>query len=148
MVISKRYLVAAVAVVLLGVSCTDDATTTTTTSGNSAVTGADDVVFSSGVLPETIPDGFPVPQGSSIGSTMVVTKTGFTEVIMRIGAEVGISAEFFNQGLTQAGIAVDSSSADGEGWLVEFSDDGAKGTIELTALGDALSQAVIRYNVP
>ena len=76
----KWRVLAVVVVALIGAACSDTEGTTTT----GGVSSADDVVFGEGELPETIPGEFSLPTGSAIGSTMVVTKTGFTEVIVRI----------------------------------------------------------------
>jgi hypothetical protein len=144
----KRLLLAVV-VVALAVSltgCSDNGEASESeppTSGS-----AEDVVFGSGELPETIPDEFPLPAGSAIGSTMVITSTGFTEVIVRMSAEQDLAVSFFDQELPKAGFTVDSSADDGGTWLIEFSFDGVKGTIEITEPVDGISQAVIRYNVP
>ena len=140
----KWRVLAVVVVELIGAACSDTEGTTTT----GGVSSADDVVFGEGELPETIPGEFSLPTGSAIGSTMVVTKTGFTEVIVRISAEPGISAEFFNQSLAAGGFAVDRSEADGAGWAIEFSLGSAKGTIDLTEPVQGITQAVVRYNVP
>ncbi len=143
---SKGRIVVAVFVALavIGSGCSDGADTSTTIS----IESGDDVVFGEGVLPATIPDGFPLPSGSAVGSTMVVTKTGFTEVVMRISAEMGITAEFFSQGLGQNGFTVDRSEADGDRWAIEFSKDSEKGTISISEPLAGISQAVLRYNLP
>jgi hypothetical protein len=144
----KRLLLAT-AVVALAVSlaaCSDNGEpgdSTTVASGS-----AEDVVFGSGELPATIPEEFPLPAGSAVGSTMVVTQTGFTEVIARISAEQGLTVAFFEQELPQAGFTIDNSTGDDAAWLIEFSLDGAKGTIDVTEPVQGISQAVIRYNVP
>jgi len=147
----KRQMLAVAAVVLalIGAGCGDgdDAVASSVSSG-AAASSADDVIFGSGEFPETIPDGFPLPAGSSVGSTMIVTKTGFTEVVVRVGAGIGVTAEFFDQSLGQAGFSVDSSAAAGEAWVIEFSIDGSKGTIDITEPLEGVSQAVVRYNVP
>ena len=139
-----RILLVVAVVAAIGVGCTDTQGTTTT----EAVISGDDVIFDEGELPETIPDGFPLPQGSAVGSTMVVTKTGFTEFVVRISAELGITAEYFNQALPQGDFSVDRSEAVDGGWDIEFSKGEAKGTIDLTEPVPGISQAVVRYNVP
>jgi hypothetical protein len=144
----RPLLVAAViAFALMASACGDGDETSSTTAGTDLAAG-EDVVFGSGELPETIPADFPLPAGSSVGSTMVVTSSGFTEVIARISANLGTTAEFFDQGLVEAGFAVDSSAGDDKLWVIEFSRDGAKGTIDITEPTEGVSQAVIRYNVP
>ena len=105
-------------------------------------------MFGSGELPATLPTDFPMPAGSSIGSTMVVTSTGFTEVVARISAEQGVTVLFYEQALAGAGFTVDSSAATDSIWLIEFSYDDAKGTIDISEPTPGISQAVIRYNVP
>ena len=140
----KWRILVVIAITLLSAGCSDTEETTTT----EAVTSGDDVVFGEGALPETLPDEFQLPAGSAVGSTMVVTKTGFTEAIVRISAELGISVEYFNQSLPQAGFDVNSSAAVDAGWVIEFAKDSARGTIDLTEPVSGISQAVIRYNVP
>ena len=133
-----------VALAVIATGCSDSAETSTTVS----VDPGDDIVFGDGILPETIPEAFPLPTGSAIGSTMVVTKTGFTEVVVRISTEMGIAAEFFSKGLGQNGFTVASSEADGPNWAIEFSDDSARGTIDISEPVEGISQAVLRYNLP
>jgi hypothetical protein len=141
-----RTVIALVAVLaVVGAGCTDAAETTTTTA---SVAPGEDIVFGDGVLPDTIPDGFPLPNGSAIGSTMVVGQTGFTEVVVRVSAEQGITAEFFSQGLNQNGFTVDRSEAEGENWVIEFSTDTSKGTIDVSEPVEGISQAIVRYNLP
>lgn len=142
----QAYAVLVAALALIGAGCSDDGDSTTTT--GAVVSSADDVVFGSGELPETIPDNFPLPVGSSVGSTMLVTKTGFTEVVIRVSAELGVTAEFFDQALSAAGFAVDNSAADGDGWIIEFGIEDTKGSIDITEPLEGISQAVVRYNVP
>ena len=139
----KWRILVVIAIALLGAGCSDTEGTTTT----EGITG-DDVVFGEGAIPETIPEEFQLPAGSAVGSTMVVTKTGFTEVIVRISAELGISAEYFNQTLPQSGFEVSGSEAVGDGWVIEFTMGSTRGTIDLTEPVSGISQAVIRYNVP
>ena len=132
---------------LLGTGCSDGGDSpSSTSSGGSG--GDDQVVFGSGELPDTLPAGFPLPAGSAVGSTMVVTNTGFTEVLVRISAELGVTAAFFEQSLGEADITVDTSTGEEDGWLIEFSKDGTRGTIDINEPQEGISQAVIRYNVP
>lgn len=140
----KWRILAVIAIAVLGTGCSDTQGTTTT----EGVASGDDIVFGEGQMPETMPAEFQLPAGSAIGSTMVVTSTGFTEVIVRISAELGISVEYFNQSLAQAGFDVNSATAGENRWLIEFSKDSAKGTIDLSEAVPGISQAVVRYNVP
>jgi hypothetical protein len=145
----RRPLLVAVAIALaLVATACSDGDGASSTRADTGVGSGDDVVFGSGELPETIPAEFPLPAGSSVGSTMVVSSSGFTEVIVRINAEQGLTAQFFDQALVASGFSVDRSAAEENLWLIEFSRDEAKGTIEITEPALGISQAVIRYNVP
>lgn len=146
----QRQIIATIVIVLalIGGACSDGDESTSSTSIPTNAGSAEEVVFGSGVVPETLPDSFPMPAGSSVGSTMVVTDTGFTEVIIRVNAELGITTQFFEQNLELAGFEVDGSAADTGSWLIEFNLDGVKGTIDISEPQEAISQAVVRYNVP
>jgi hypothetical protein len=140
--VTRRYAAVIALLALIVAGC--GGSTTTTTEGS--ISG-DDVVFGSGTLPDTL-EGFPLPTGSAIGSTMVVTTTGFTEAVVRISATMGITAAWFEQNLPGAGFTVDSSQAEGKGWAIEYRADGAKGTIDLTEPQEGITQAIVRLNVP
>lgn len=145
----KRLVLAAVAVALaVAVAGCSDNGETSESAPLTSDSPSEDVVFGSGELPSTIPDGFPLPAGSAVGSTMVVTTTGFTEAIVRMNAEQSLAVSYFEQELPKAGFTVDGSADDNGSWLIEFNNDGAKGTIEITEPVEGISQAVIRYNVP
>ncbi|MCP3997586.1 MAG: hypothetical protein GY722_21365 [bacterium] len=139
----RILIMVAMAVAILGAGCSDD-TNTTTTAGSVA---ADDVVFGQGALPDTIPSYFPLPAGTAIGSTMVI-RDGLTEVVIRVSAVQGVTAQFFNQSLPEEGFTVDRSEADGNGWVIDFSDGDAKGTLDITEPQEGISQAVLRFDVP
>ncbi len=145
----RRSAIAATAVVLalLAGACSDtkDLAPSTTSAGTE---NPQEVIFDSGSLPETIPAAFPLPTGSSIGSTMVVTDTAFTEVVVRISATLGLIAEFFDQNLAQSGFEVVSSSGSASEWTIEFTFEGAPGTIDITEPQSDISQAVVRFNLP
>ena len=136
--------VAAVAVAATGCSDTTESTTTTATETTEQT---EDVVFGQGVMPESIPSGFPVPAGSAIGATMVI-KDGLSEVVMRVNAPPAVTAQFFDVELQNAGFTVDDVAEVETGWIVAFNHDGSKGTIDITEPLEGLSQAILRFNVP
>jgi len=106
-----------------------------------------DVAFGEGELPATLPEGFPLPPGSVVGSTLV-TATGLTEVLVRVDGTPDDVAGSLDASLDDAGFTVRSVVVDGDGWFIEFSDDSARGTIEIMALTPVVSQIVISYNLP
>ncbi|MDJ0953593.1 MAG: hypothetical protein QNJ81_07935 [Acidimicrobiia bacterium] len=131
-----------VAIAVIGAACSD--TTEPTTSG---APSGEDVVFGQGEMPETIPAEFPLPAGSVVGSTMVITN-GITEVVIRVSAARGVTAQFFDQGLASGGFVVDRSQDEDGRWLIDFSRDATKGTLVITEPTEGISQVVLRYNVP
>ena len=139
----KWRILVLVAIAFAGAACSDTTETTTTTGAPSA----DDIVFGQGVMPDTVPESFPLPQGSAIGSTMVI-KDGLTEVVIRVSAEIGLTAEYFGQGLEQAGFTVGLSEQSSDGWVIEFARESTKGTLDITEPLEGISQVVLRYNVP
>ncbi len=138
----KWRVVIFVAIAVIGAACSD--TTESTTSG---APSGDDVVFGQGELPDTIPDEFPLPAGSVVGSTMVITD-GITEVVIRVSAERGITVQFFDQGLASGGFTVDRSEEEDGRWVIDFNRDSTKGTLVITEPTEGISQVVLRYNVP
>lgn len=137
-----RLLVLVVVLGITAVGCSDAAPPAT-----SLAPANGDVVFGEGELPATFPENFPLPAGSVVGSTMVVARSGLTEVLVRADMEPGAVASFFDESLGGAGLTIGSSAADGDGWRIEFSDGSAKGTIEISVVAPAISEMVIRYNV-
>ncbi len=138
----KWRVVVLIAIAVIGAACSD--TTETTTTG---APSGDDVVFGQGEMPASVPEEFPLPAGSAIGSTMVI-RDGITEVVIRVSAERGVTAQFFDQGLTSGGFIVDRSEDAGDAWEIDFSRDATKGTLEITEPTEGISQVVLRYNVP
>ncbi len=132
---------------VMATACGDGDDAGSSTPAGGAVPG-DEVVLGAGELPETIPADFPLPPGSSVGSTMVINSSGFTEVVTRSSAGQAITVRFFEEALVEVGFTVTGSSAEGTLWIIEFSRGGAKGTIEISEPTLGISQAVIRYNVP
>jgi len=134
-----RYVILIIALALFGAACSDS-TTTTTASDSTAL-----VEFGSGSVPETMPAGFPVPDQGIVGSTLIDRDRGRTEMIVRVTADLSALTAFFETNLPGRGFTVDSSQQDGDGWKIEFSWDDGTGTIELTSVGQGISQALITF---
>jgi len=133
--------IAFVVLTLVAAGCGDSTASSTT-----APSGAGGVELGQGVMPSTVPGDFPVPQRSSVGSTMVVADSGLTEIVMRIGTAPEIAALFFEQNLPARGFTVARSETDGSRWTIEFSDESLTGTIEISQAKKDVAQAVIRLN--
>jgi hypothetical protein len=148
-----RTLAAAVAVVaMVFAACSSDtggtstsaagSTPTTTIVATSAASG--DFVFGSGTLPDSVPADFPIPNGSTIGSTLVNTATGYTEAALTVPAEVDIVALFFEQNLQARGYEYDAVQADSDTrWSLSFAKDGVAGSIDIAAASAGVSRATL-----
>lgn len=136
----------ALAMLVTLAACGGDGTPSTTTS---AASPSDDVVFSSGVLPETIPDDFPVPAEAVIGSTLVVRSTNATEAIMRLPVAVEVAVAYYEDNLDARGFEVKSSEARADGgWDMEIGRDDFSGTLDFRPAPPELTQIVMRFSTP
>lgn len=106
------------------------------------------LVFGSGSIPATVPDGFPIPSEARVGSTMVDRTRGVTEVIIVYPANISEVVEYFETNLTAVGYTVDESSGTETRWVIEFSSDGLDGDIVIEASGGGVSQGTIRLVQP
>jgi len=140
------------AVVLAG--CTgEDATpqenaTSTTVASTVAPSVNEDIVFGSGVLPSSVPADFPIPEQAVIGSTLVDTPRGITEVILTYPADVVSVADFYATNLPALGYTVDSSAGSDASWEIAFSKDDLTGVVIVSTGGSGLSQGALRLVVP
>lgn len=150
-----KMMTAVVVTALALTACSDDGsgtttapsvTTTTTapstTPPTTAVSG--DFVFGFGELPDSIPEDFPIPNGSQVDSTLVNTKTGFTEAALVVPAETDVVAQFFEQNLEARGYDFDPpvESAGGR-WIVTFGKGDLTGTIDIAPASAGVSRAVV-----
>ncbi len=146
MYVSKLVrLVALVALcTMIATSCSGGSGANSTTTAATG-SGAPDIEFTDGVLPESLPGDFPIPAQAVVGSGMVNRTAGTTELIIRIPASVEAVAKFFDDNFAARGYDVISSEANGaSGWAITFEKDGLSGTIELSPVGIDISQAVLR----
>jgi hypothetical protein len=143
--VSRSSLVRAIAMasvaLLAFTACSDDAATSETVANS----GAPDVEFLDGELPEALPSDFPIPAEAGIGTGMINRTTGQIELILRIPAAVPAVVEFFEANFEARDYTVTSSQAEGaSGWTVAFEKDGATGSVDMSPVGDQLTQLVIR----
>ena len=140
---------AIVAVVLAGCTSEDaDSTSTTTMTSTEAGSGSGDVVFGSGVLPSTVPADLPIPEEAVIGSTLVDTPRGLTEVIVTYPADVTAVVDFFTTNLPAFDYVVDSSAGTDAKWELEFSKDDLSGVIVISTAGSGLTAGSLTIVVP
>ncbi len=116
--------------------------------GAAACGGDDDVEpveFGSGELPETVPGGFPLPDGSAIGSTLIDRVNHRTEFAVNARSDLSATVAFFTVELVNEGYVVDRSDGTDLNWEVEFSKGSLRGEIVLSAL-DSGTAAVVSLN--
>lgn len=101
------------------------------------------VEFGEGVLPESWPADFPVPENAVIGSTLVDHDRDRQEIQLTVPVEVAVLAQYFDINLASNGYAVDSSSGDTAEWEISFRDDGDLGTIVIQSFSGGTASAVV-----
>jgi hypothetical protein len=109
-----------------------------------ASTPTGSVEFGEGEIPETVPDDFPIPPEAVIGATLVDPARDYTEVILRVRAELGEVALYYEQNLGAKGWEVTRSEPAGERWEIEFTrSDDPDGSVELSVGATGVTQAVV-----
>ncbi len=137
----RRFLVLAVAVlVMLAAACGDDGGTTTT-DGNA------NVIIGSGEIPDSVPEDFPFPAGSLIGSTLVDRINTRTEVEVRTPAQFADVVQFWNINLVNSGYVIGESNGGETRWTIEFSKGATAGTVTIVAADVSITQSVVELNL-
>jgi len=105
-------------------------------------TSSDAAVIGSGRIPETMPDGFPIPAGAVIGQTSMdrVAKTTVVDLITQGTLISAVST--YTIGLVSSGYVVDQSLEQGDGWVIRFSRQDLRGTISLAPGADGVGATV------
>lgn len=106
---------------------------------------AEPVEVGRGELPETVPGDFPLPPGSSIGSTVVDRVNNRTEFTVNTGSDLTTAVAFFTVELVNEGYVVGRSNGTDESWQVEFSRGSLRGEIVLTT-PESGTAAVVSLN--
>jgi hypothetical protein len=113
--------------------------------GDDADADAEPVVFGEGEIPSAVPGDFPIPDGASIGSTLVDRINNRSEFTVNVGEDLTSIVAFFTVELVNEGFVVDRSTGNELGWEVEFSRGSLLGEILLTPVGSATA-AVVSIN--
>lgn len=152
---TRSIAIVAIALALLVAACngsSGDTTTTTidaaTTTSTTTDTSGQDLVFAEGEVPETVPDGFPIPDQAVIGSTMIDRTRGVTEMVAVYPANVTEVVDFFETNLPALGYVIDSSSGTDANWTIVFADGDLDGEIVLVVGGSGLTQGTVRIVTP
>ena len=142
------------AVAILAAACTSDEpadTTTTTvvagtgeTTTTTADTSNDPLVFGNGTIPDTVPEGFPIPEEGQVGATMIDRVNGVTEMIVIYPAHIEDVVDYFETNLPATGYTVESSDGTEGRWVVAFSGP-ASGEVHIENAGSGVTQGLVRF---
>ena len=105
-------------------------------------TSPDGVVIGSGVIPETMPEGFPIPAGAVIGETSMDRDAKTTVVDLTTEGSLVSAVSAFTIGLVSSGYIVDQSEEQGDDWVIRFSRQDLRGTIALESGDDGVGATV------
>jgi len=114
-------------------------------------TGSTGVELSSGTLPASLPEGFPIPDTAVISSTLVDWDNGRSEIIMRIPAETAAVVLFYEQNLERAGYTLVSSESpenDPLQTVIVFTGNDIEGELDINPEGVGLARVVLTYTHP
>jgi hypothetical protein len=140
----RRMLIALLVVVaIVSTACTSSGDTTapetTTTSFEFP-----DLEFGGGVLPGSVPELWPMPEQSVIGTTMIDGTRRLTEIVVTYPADVSDVAAYYTTNLPVLGFEVTSTSESGATVTIDFAGNGVNGTIVLASGGIDLTAGTIR----
>lgn len=102
-----------------------------------------DLEFGQGELPVTIPEGFPIPEGTTVGSTMIDGSRLRTEVVMIFPASRIDIVAFYESDLPDAGYEVTDTREDAMTTFIDFEGNGIDGTISVRTAGLSLSEGFL-----
>lgn len=105
---------------------------------------ASGVVFGRGSVPDTVPVSFPIPDEAVVGTTLVDSNRGITEMTLTFPAAVPAVVTYYEENLPIREYEIASSSGTEGEWLMEFNGDGIDGEIRIRAGGSGLSSATVR----
>lgn len=130
-------LAALLAISLVVSGCGDDEPAATTEA----------VTFGEGVIPDSVPEDFPIPAGAAIGNTLVDRINNKTEFSLTIRSDPTSAVQFFQVGLVNSGYVVESSDGNQTLWEITFSrGQDLTGSVVFTAPQDDLVAAVVRLS--
>ena len=98
-----------------------------------------------GVVPDEMPDGFPLPVSGVIGANTVDAATYTVTLEVTTAGSLVDAISTYTIGLVSSDYVVDRSEARGDGWTISFRRLDLRGTIDLALVdGGVLSLITIR----
>ena len=125
---------------LVALACSDGADEATTTAAPS------NIEFGSGEIPDSVPEDFPMLDSAVISSTLVNNDTGYTEMIVRMPAELGIAVQYYQSNLPTSGWEVTESSATSDTkWQLTATGFDTTVTIDFGVIGSQVTELVFTF---
>jgi hypothetical protein len=104
-----------------------------------------DLEFGQGELPVTVPVGFPLPDGTSIGSTMIDGSRVRTEVVMILPLDSPEVVQFFETALVEAGYEIADEQVESSSAFFDFNGHGIDGTLTVRSVGSGLTEGFLVF---
>ena len=91
-----------------------------------------------------MPVSFPIPDEAVVGTTLVDSNRGITEMTLTFPAAVPAVVTYYEENLPIREYEITSSTGTEGEWVMEFNGDGIDGEIRIRAGGSGLSSATVR----
>ena len=101
--------------------------------------------FGQGEMPVTVPEGFPLPDGTTIGSTMIDGSRVRTEVVMIFPANSPDVVKFYEKELPEAGYEVTEQRVESTSTHFDFNGHGIDGTMTIRTAGLGLTEGFLVF---
>ena len=101
-------------------------------------------MFGRGVVPDTVPDSFPVPDQARVGATLVDSNRSLTEMILTFPANTDSVVDYYEENLPARGYESTGSEGTDAEWVIEFSGDGFAGIIRVKTGGSGVAAATVQ----
>ena len=139
-------------IAVLAAGCTNGAeddpapeSSTTSTVVDAAASGDEPLVFGDGVVPETAPADFPLPEQAVVGTTMIDRTRGVTEYIVVYPANVLEVVAYYEANLPALSYDITASSGTDAKWSIEFAKGDTTGEVSLSVGGQGLTQGAVTF---
>jgi hypothetical protein len=114
--------------------------------GTGAQGSSGDIQFVEGEIPEQVPDDFPMPPDTVIGTSFSAPGGTYAEVVLRVRSELEDLVIYYEGNLKNHGWAVTRSEMDGDQWEMDFTRDGdPDGAIRMTLGAPGVTQAIVTF---
>jgi hypothetical protein len=141
----RRSIIALALAAAIAVSACSGSATETTTTTEALPTDLPALEFGNGVLPVTVPSNFPMPQPSTIATTMIDGSRELTEVVFNVGGNIDDVRAFYATNLPRLGYEV-SEEREGNGdTKIALVGHGIDGVITLKVVAQNITSGILVF---